>query len=61
VLSESFLYAEEVSRVRADMFRPKLVGWAVEIARKVLDDSQVSARGTFRVITTREFLERQFS
>ena len=40
---------------------PELVRRTVEITRKVLDSSQVGARGTFSVIATRDFIERQLS
>ena len=47
--------------VLTDLFRSELIGWTVEIARKVLDNSQVGARGRFGVIAAREFIERHFS
>src|SRR6266849_7213922 len=47
--------------VLTDLFRSEPVGWTVEIARKVLENSQVGARGRFGVIATREFIERHFS
>jgi hypothetical protein len=56
-----FPVTEQVGGVLADLFRTELVGWPVEVARQVLDDSQVGACGTFSVIATREFLERHFS
>jgi hypothetical protein len=52
---------EQVGGVLADVFRAELIGWPVEVAREILDDSQVGARGTFGVITTRDFIERHFS
>jgi hypothetical protein len=52
---------EQVSGVLADLFRAELIGWTVEIAREILDDSQVGARGTFGVVATRDFIERHFS
>jgi hypothetical protein len=52
---------EQVSGVLADLFRPELIGLTVEITREVPDDSQVSAHGTFSVVTTRDFIERHFS
>src|SRR5882757_774446 len=47
--------------VLTDLFRSEPIGWTVEIARKVLENSQVGARGRFGVIATREFIERHFS
>src|ERR1039458_10383684 len=56
-----FSVTKEVGRVLANVFRGELIGWTVEIARQVLDDSQVRARGRFSVITTLEFLQHHFS
>jgi hypothetical protein len=53
--------AEHMGDVFADLLRRELVGRAVEEARKLLDGSQVGARGRFGVIMTLEFLEHHFS
>ena len=52
---------KQMSGVLADFVRSELIGWTVEITREILDDAQVSARGTFGVIATRDFIERHFS
>ena len=52
---------EQVGGVLADLFRAELIRWTVEITRKILEDTQVSARGTFSVVATRDFIERHFS
>src|SRR5262249_40633379 len=38
--------------VFTDQFRPELVGWTMEITRKILDDTEVGARGRFGKVTT---------
>src|SRR5687767_6267234 len=52
---------EHVGDKFADLLGPTLVGWTMEEARKLLDGSQVRARGRFGVITTLEFVEHHFS
>src|ERR1019366_799918 len=56
-----FPVTEKMGRVFTEMLRAELVRGTVEIARQVLDNAQVGARGTFSVIATRDFIERQFS
>jgi hypothetical protein len=53
--------AEEMGHVLANLFGAELVRRTVEMARRVVDGTEVSARGTLRVITTLEFLQHQFA
>ena len=46
---------------REDVCRAELVGRTVKMARKVLNDSEVSAPGRIGEITTLEFLKHQLS
>src|ERR1039458_6147064 len=56
-----FPVTEKMGRIFTEMLWAELVRGTVEIARQVLDNAQVGARGTFSVIATRDFIERQFS
>jgi hypothetical protein len=53
--------AKQVSSVFADVCRAELVRRTVKMARKVLNDSEVSAPGRIGEITTLEFLKHQLS
>jgi len=56
-----FPVTEKMGRICTELIRAELVRGTVEITRQVLDDAQVGARGTFSVIATRDFIERQLS
>jgi hypothetical protein len=56
-----FAIAEQMRDVGPNLLRAELIGWALKIAREVLDGPEIGARGTLRVITTLEFLEHHFS
>src|SRR5215469_18196733 len=43
------------------MPRAQAIRWAVEVARKFLDGTDVTAYGFCRVVTTLEFLQHHFS
>ena len=56
-----FPLAEEVRLVLTDVFRPELVGSALEITREIFNGLNVSAYGSLSVVTTLEFLEHHFA
>jgi hypothetical protein len=53
--------AEQVGNIFADLFLAELAGRRVKTARKVLNDSELSAPGRIGEITTLEFLKHQLS
>ena len=52
-------FAEQIRLVLADVIRPELVGTTIEVARKLVNGPEISARGAGSVISTLEFLEHQ--
>src|SRR5882724_355840 len=54
-------FAEQICLVLADVIRSKLVGTTVEVARKLVNGSEISADGAGSVISTLEFLEHHLS
>jgi hypothetical protein len=52
---------EELRLVLADVLRSQAIGRAVEVLGEPLDEANVTLCGSFRVMTTLEFLQHQFA
>jgi hypothetical protein len=56
-----FVPGEELRLVLADVLRSQAIGRAVEVLGEPLDEANVTLCGSFRVMTTLEFLQHQFA
>ena len=56
-----FVHSEELRLVLADVLRSQAIGRAVEVLSKALDEANVTARSSLRVMTTLEFFQHHFA
>jgi len=56
-----FVQGEELCLVLADVLRSQAIGRAVEVLSEPLDQTNVTSRGTLRVMTSLEFLQHHFA